>query len=184
MKALTKQLEREQRLNQRIAQIGVRLVRRFRATRGPGDLQELQHFLRSGRIYLEDRLALLKKRRGTRSRRQKRRFGSRAEVMKLRAGHDESLRDIDQILQRRREILLDLGDAAAWIVLGGQPRRIYSFYQSAKSYGLPREEGLAGPVVIAERAHGTGEFLVIENDLTRLVDLASWHASRLGSQDD
>jgi hypothetical protein len=73
-----------------------------------------------------------------------------------------------KVLTLRRRLLRQIADGFAWIVLRHDSRLILPLYQE-QPHHLPQGPGLGGPAELARRAMESGEFLVIENDLTRCV---------------
>ena len=90
--------------------------------------------------------------------------GSRDSVLK----RVETLRVRERVLVLRRLLLRQIADAFAWLVLRLDARLILPLYRE-QTHQLPRGAGLSGPAELARRAMKSGEFLVIENDLTRCL---------------
>lgn len=146
----------------------------------PADLLDMQTGLRRDLLWVEDRL------RTTRARAKELRRRLVARMKSGRASRDAvlehmaALRTRDKVLVLRRMILRQVADAFAWVVLRQDARLILPLYRE-QTHQLPRGEGLSGPAELGRRAMGSGEFFVVENDLTRCLgvgDLTVVFASR------
>lgn len=83
--------------------------------------------------------------------------------------HHQLLGARRQVLRQRRRILRQVGDALAWLVCGKEPRIISPFFESGRTQHLPDGIGAFGHISTRTRAHATGDYFVVENDLTRCL---------------
>lgn len=96
--------------------------------------------------------------------RYRRRYGPSARI-------GEHLRNCDLIAQelnQLRAILRQLGDAVAWAILRSDARIIRPLF-AKRTHFLSEGPGLVGPVQLIISAHELGQFLVIDNDVTRCL---------------
>lgn len=84
--------------------------------------------------------------------------------------HHLMLQARETALRVSEAIQRQVGDAFAWLVLRSDPRMISPLFE-ARSHQLPDQVGLSGPVLLANAAHDTGKWLVIDNDLTRCLGI-------------
>ncbi len=134
----------------------------------PAHLLDMQAALRRDLLWVESRLRTVRGRakalRRRLAARAKRDPASRDSVLK----HMATLVVRERVLVLRRLLLRQIADAFAWLVLRLDARLILPLYRE-QTHQLPRGEGLGGPAELARRAMHSGEFLVIENDLTRCL---------------
>lgn len=169
MQAIQRRIQREREFNLLIARWAAMTLRHRGGALTPATLEELQRWNRELRLDVDRWLSLLRERRGTRGQRIARRFGSTTAVHAARLAHDRALKNLQAMLRRRETVLRQVGDACAWMVLGGRTRVLFPLYNGGKLNPLPTNEGLWGPSHVATEAHATGRFLVIQNDLTRCL---------------
>ncbi len=146
----------------------------------PAGLLDMQTGLRRDLLWVEDRLRTTRARAKELRRRLVARMKSGRAFRDAVLEHMAALRTRDKVLVLRRMILRQVADAFAWVVLRQDARLILPLYRE-QTHQLPRGEGLSGPAELARRAMGSGEFFVIENDLTRCLgvgDLTVVFASR------
>lgn len=82
--------------------------------------------------------------------------------------HTQLLDARERALVMRRRMLRQIADGFAWLVLDQDPRLIIPLFEE-QTHQLPPREGVGGPAEIARKAHDSGHFFVIENDLTRCL---------------
>lgn len=82
--------------------------------------------------------------------------------------HAELADMLGRQLERNRQVLRQAGDVAAWIALRQEPRVIAPLY-AERTHHLAGGRGLVAPMQLMHEAHNTGQFLVIDNDLTRCL---------------
>lgn len=153
------------RQNRELAERGCELVDLFRRQRKPAVLQELQEQLWCALTHAEDEIQRLGERE---TRRKARSRGVRLGPAKARL-RERRLNVIQrrrQFFEERRMILRHLGDACAWMVLRESTRFVAPLHEE-RSHRLPRGHGAIGPRYVMQQAHGTGEFFVVNTDLTR-----------------
>lgn len=95
---------------------------------------------------------------------------NRARYGERREEHRRLLALRDDQLRLQRLVLRQIGDTHAWIVLCQDPRVIQPLHSEQTAH-LPDGVGLAGVVALAMKAHQSGNFFVIENDLTRCIGI-------------
>ena len=149
----------------------------------PELLDDIQGVLRQGQMACENELRRL---RGV-ARRRRARYPL---VARRRADLGRSFPEQYALLERRTELielqkrmLRQLADALVWVVLGRNHRIIAPLY-SKQTHTIPREQGLAGMILVETTLHESGRFFVLEVDLARCVgtgDLLLVRAGRLGS---
>jgi hypothetical protein len=169
MDAIARELACVTRRNEEIAQGGCFALEQLRASCTPPILQEIQDEIRSGIRYTMDRLKKIRSRKKHRSERIAARVRRNPGLRRKLNDHHDVLRARENALRHQQQILLQIGDACAWIVLRYNHRIIVPLADPEQNHRLPSEIGLIGPLIIADRAHESGEFLVIENDLTNTL---------------
>lgn len=99
-------------------------------------------------------------------------FSARAQrrpaLGRVLADHLSALALRKVLLERRRQTARQAADALAWLVLQDHPSSIAILYHP-QTHDVPQGIGLVGLMMVEEVAHGSGSFLVIENDLTRCL---------------
>jgi hypothetical protein len=169
LKGILRQLSEIDRLALQVAEVGVELIDRFRESRSPDQLQAIQDFIRAGLLAVEKRLGDTERRRQKRSSRNAR-LSLRNKASGRRYGeHIDAAKRRDDALRRYRSMLRQVGDACAWLVLGEDPRTIVPLFSDTRVHSFSKELGMIGPLELATRAHASGRFLVLENDLTRCL---------------
>lgn len=171
MRALERVVEELRRQNREIAEVLCSAMDIFVRAPTPQQLQVLLDVLREGQMACEDestRLrAVCRRRRSHYIRLRSRRPGIGPGIGQQYALVQERQR----LVRRCRRLLRQVGDAVAWVLLNGNPRLIAPLY-APQSHRIPRDEGLAGALLVQDRLHRTGRFLVLENDLVRCVGTA------------
>src|SRR6266540_2039348 len=136
----------------------------------PADVSDMQSALRRDLLWVESRLRTVR----GRGKVLRRRLAARANRVPASRDavlqHMEMLGVRERVLVLRRLLLRQIADAFAWLVLRMDARLILPLYRE-QTHQLPRGEGLGGPAELARRAMRSGEFLVIENDLTRCLGI-------------
>jgi hypothetical protein len=87
----------------------------------------------------------------------------------LRRHHLEQLERRRVILEERRRILRNIGDACAWIVLRADASSIHALHARGRTHFLADGLGMLGPLSVMRQAHSSGKFLVVNTDLTRCL---------------
>ena len=133
-----------------------------------------QDWVRRQRLWTEHRLRTVRARNTLRKKRLKRFTGpSRGIVNQVFAERQRQLEIQVRILQQ-------IGDTIAWRVLRGDARLFAALY-APRPHHLPLGTGIGGPILVARKPRESGEFYVIENDLTRVLgqgDLTAVWANR------
>lgn len=164
-------IKKEREYNRELAWIGCTAGNWLKLEITPEKLQIFQDAIRSELLAVEERLRLTRgrnKRRGDRLRTGLRRPAE----FHRKLGHYLALAETrDNLLQTRRAILKQCGDACAWAVLRTDPRLILPLFSETRTHNLSSGIGLVGPIQIMSSAHDTGQFLVVENDLTRCLGI-------------
>jgi hypothetical protein len=136
----------------------------------PARLQDVQDALRSNLLWTEARLQKVNARRIRRKPRLSSRIKRNPALKEVIAHHLSFLQGREQSLQVQRSVLRQIGDALAWLVLRADPRLIAPL-SAKRTHHMPEGVGLVGQVHFAQQIHATGQFLVIENDLTRCLGI-------------
>lgn len=132
-------------------------------------LQAIQDEVRGGLLWAEERLRSSAARVKHWKRIKGRRFKWIIDCERRRNERRPLFEIRDALLERQRSILQQIGDACAWVVLGYDTRLMAVLY-SERSHHLSSDGiGLFGPISAASAAHESGEFFVLENDLTRAL---------------
>lgn len=168
MKAVEKLVRDADEWNQRIGLLGSLLVDRFKDDRSPASLQEALDFVRLGISASNARLKVLRGRRVRRRALIKARRGRKKALGRLIQAHDVLIKRQVFQYEKRRRILRQIADAFAWVALSRTPRARALLFR-AQTHQPPEEMGLAGHLLVQGAAHECGDFLVIENDLTRCL---------------
>lgn len=92
------------------------------------------------------------------------------EAAERRRLHLEQMGRRRAVLEERRQILRCIGDACAWIVLRADPSTIHPLYARDRTHFLAVDDlGVIGPRSVMQQAHASGDFLVLNTDLTRCL---------------
>ncbi|MBI4540308.1 MAG: hypothetical protein HY704_12465 [Gemmatimonadetes bacterium] len=184
MKALGSVVERIRHESRETAEVLCLAVDSFARGPDPQRLQLLLDVLRDGQMTCEDARNRLK---GIRRRRERRYGALRSRKADVGAGMAEQERLAEErvrLVELRRSILRQLGDAVAWFLLGNNPRLIASLY-APRTRAIPRGAALAGLLRVEHALHGSGRYFVLENDLVRcggIGDLLVTQVGRIGSE--
>ncbi len=168
MKALTAENDRLRADNTRMATLTVTMVDKLRTGVTPMLLQGFQDGLRQDLLWTESRIRAVSNRRTQRGKRTKRRFGHHEWWPECAQQLFDAWRARENRLNTRRMILRQAGDAMAWIVLREDPDVLIPLY-APRTHHLNPGIGLIGQVQIVSTALATGDFLVLESDLTRVL---------------
>ena len=164
-------------LRRRIERLRVQIVATARATCDVADAMHLgvtPALLEEAQVHLRMQVLAVEAESGTWEARRKRR---RARLRAYRAKfgpsvligvHLELCSAYADELKRERQVLRQAGDTLAWLVLRCDSSIIAPLY-APRTHRLNAGVGLAGPMMILERAHASERFLVIDNDLTRCL---------------
>lgn len=155
--------------NHRLASLGCEWIDQLLEDRSPGILNNVQERLYRIIADTEEQIRGLMRRERRRRKRWARLPKPDRDSAACRDSHLEQLERRRDVLDERRRLLRQIGDACAWIVLGGEPREIRPLYSASRSQHLPGDEGALGPLSVMQLAHGSGKFRVILADLTRCV---------------
>ncbi|HST57684.1 MAG TPA: hypothetical protein VLK84_03280 [Longimicrobium sp.] len=156
-------------LSVQVSEMGVWVIDQFRKSLSPEHLAAVQDFVRSGLLNVERRIRDLRRRTPRKKRYQAECREADAATRRRIGEHNDHARRRDRALITHRNILRQIGDACAWVVLRENARIISVLFDETKQHHLAEGIGLAGPLELAQRAHRSGEFYVIENDLTRCL---------------
>lgn len=167
---LQSQVDQELDYNRQLARIGCDAGDLLKRTMSPQVLQQLQGAIRSETLAVEERLRQVRGRRRRRDARLRNRTRT-PEFRRKLADYIAIARHRDHVLLTRRSILKQCGDACAWSVLRTDPRLIVPLFSATRTHSLSGGIGLVGPVEVMTCAHESGEFLVVENDLTRCLGI-------------
>lgn len=168
MKALDSIVGRIRAQNREIAEVLCVAVDSFGRDPRPDRLQILLDVLRDGQMTCEEESKRLRaidarrKRHYARLRRRDHEFGRAIGAQYTLVAERARLVEI------RRRLLRQIGDAVAWVLLGGNVRLIASLY-TVQTHQIPREAGLAGAILVEHALHESGKYFVLETDLVRCV---------------
>lgn len=168
MKRLAVRLEQLDVEVHRSAVLGCRLIDQLRRGLTPAALDDFQHGLRMGLLDVESRIRewrARQPRRAVKLKALRRRSGGGSPTI---GAHLELCQRMEAQLEQLRRVLRQLGDALAWLVLREDVRVLAPLY-AQRTHFLNPGAGLAGPTELIMRAHRTGQFLVLDNDLTRCL---------------
>lgn len=169
MSGLERQIAHLEQRNREIAATAVAAVDAFRRRPDPMMLQAIQDEVRDGLLWAEERLRSNAARVKTWRRIKGRRFKWILNCERRRNERRSLFEIRDGLLERQRSILRQIADACAWVVLG-YDTRLMTVLHSERSHHLSSDGiGLFGPISAASAAHESGEFFVLENDLTRVL---------------
>jgi hypothetical protein len=181
MKGLERRIWRLRDERHQAAVLGCRFSDAFRDARSPEVLDNFQHALRMGLLDIEARLRSWQERSLRRPRKikalRKRAGGGSAligEHIQLAKAHEEDLGAF-------REMLRQFGDSIAWAVLSYNPRLIYPLF-GFRTHHLNTGVGITAVAHVIIEAHKSGEFLVIDNDLTRCLGIGDITVVRADSR--
>jgi len=140
----------------------------------PERAHEHQDWVRRQRLWAEHRLRTVRARIALRKKRLKRFTGP------TRGIANNVLAERERQLEIQVRILQQIGDTIAWRVLRADARLLAALY-APRTHHLPLGTGIGGPFLVARKPRESGEFNVIENDLTRVLgqgDLTAVWATR------
>lgn len=169
MKALLRQIQREQQTRRHQAEVAANLGTMLQKDLSPENVNAAQEWL-AGRIReTEDRIRKIHARRSRRKALLLPRLKRKNALRRRMGPHQALLEAREDVLKRRRVMLKLAGDAIAWLVCGNEPRLIYALFDPSKTHHAPTGVAAIGHRIIRRRAHQEGTFLVVENDLTRCL---------------
>jgi hypothetical protein len=168
MKGLTRKLSILREERHTAATIGCKLSDAFKNETTAKILDGCQHALRVGLLEVEDHLRSWQRRAKLRSKRIK--------ALRKRAGGGSALIQehlklgitCESFLQEYRGMLRQFGDALAWTALRHDSRVIFPLF-GTRTHHLNPGVGIAAVTHVIIEAHKTGDFLVLDNDLTRCI---------------
>lgn len=184
MKALEALNRRTMADNREVAQVLCRALEAFRERPSSKLFELLQDEIRSAQMWCEDEARRLGGLIDRRRARFKRIIGEDSECGRRLAEHTAKARERERIVEQRRLMLRQMGDALAWVVLGGNHRVIASNY-APQTHQIPREQGLAGALLVEHELMKTGRYYVLETDLVRCLgtgDLVVVEVDRMGHE--
>lgn len=169
MRAAQREVQLIDDLDVQVSETGVWAIDMFRESMSTHHLAIIQDLIRSGLQNVERRIRELRRRVSRKRRRQAQCRGADAVTKRLIGEHNEWSRSRDRALLSHRNILRQIGDACAWLVLREDARIVSVLFDETKQHHLAEGIGLAGPIELTQGAHQSREFFVIENDLTRCL---------------
>src|SRR6266699_437885 len=140
----------------------------------PDRAHEHQNWVRQQRLWAEDRLRTLHQRIDLRKRHLKRFTGHARGIV------NQVLIEREHQLEMQVRIVQQIGDTIAWRMLRADARLLAALY-AERTHHLPLGTGIGGPLLVARKPRESGDFYVIENDLTRVLgqgDLTAVWAKR------
>ena len=148
----------------------VAVAERVRRATTPELIQTAQDGIRGTLLWVESRIRLCQHRRRVRRVRLKRAVRHRSAHWKhdVYQPHLAALQRRDALLARLRSVLKQAADSLAWVVLREDQRIILPMFVK-RTHHLPEGIGLIGQVQVLGMIHDSGQFLALENDLTRIL---------------
>lgn len=152
----------------RVGCLAADLLRLTTANERVRALDNAQHYLRACLLEVEEAL------REWRDRRPRRREWIKRCRQRIQGGppligeHLKMVEKIETALAEQRQMVRQLGDGLAWVVLREDPRIIYPLF-AERPHHLTPDTGLAGATQVIIDVHKGGELLVLDNDLTRCL---------------
>ncbi len=167
-----------------VARVGSGAVAQFKLTPLPAILERIQDYLRPELTQVEYLLSRNRRRRAHRRSRVRPRLEKMLALRQIIGEHNQYLIIRDAILNARRNMLRQLGDGLAWILLGGDTRLIQAAFDPTQTHFIPPDIGGLGQVAIRLKINETNQFLALECDLTRCLgcgDLCVQRINELGA---
>lgn len=155
--------------NEQYAELGCKLATVLKKDLSADVLERGQQWLRPVLIQTETRLSQLKARRDRQRELLERRVEAKPELRRQLGDHQKLLKVRRRVLRQRRRILRQVGDALAWSVCGMEPLILAPFSAPGRRQHVPGGIGGFGPRNIRTRAHETGDYYVVDNDVTRCL---------------
>lgn len=185
VRALRRHIEALLEENENFARTGCKLVTVLEKDLSTKVLDGGQKdWLRPLLVATETRLSRLSDRRDRQGELLERRVERRPELRSQLGEHQQLLKVRRRVLRQRRRILRQVGDALAWIICGMEPQILAPLSAPGRRQHVPGGIGGFGPRNLRTRAHQTGDYYVVENDLTRCLgvgDLTVVPADAVGS---
>ena len=171
MKALKRRAAQVAKRNGKLAYDACDAVDYLRDHPTPSVFERVQNELRGGLLYIEEELRWHQRRKARRRTRFAGCDRSNEGIRTLTIAHSRELRALEEALSAQRRLLKQIGDAFAWVALGYNARSIVPYFSERRTHHLPSGIGLVGQASIAIKAHATGKYIVLENDLTRCLGM-------------
>ena len=168
MRCLQREIERAIEVNREVAGLACHVADWLPSHLTPATLQGLQHSLRADLFAVDQRLSNFRWRRSRRAQVLGRRFAGTPYFRECRNAHVAMLEERDRQYRWRRDLIRQVGDTVAWLVLRRDPAIISALF-AKRSHHSPDLVGLMGPHMLSDQAHAAGMVLVIDNDLTRCL---------------
>jgi hypothetical protein len=169
MLGLRLSIRKYDRANLSIAEKGCEQIELLLTQTHPATLDYVQDWLRSEMLAVEQAMqrwnARDKKRKGRWNRFPK---PTREEATR-REEHRHHVERRKWVMEARRHILRQIGDACAWVILRRNSRLIQPLYAKRRNHYLSQNQGAFGPHSIIKQAHASGRFYVLDTDLTRCL---------------
>lgn len=171
MSALSVEIDELERENRKLAREATLAIAAFQTAPTPLLLQRIQDEIRAGLLRVERRLRAVENARRRWRERGKIRFRAYSDLRRARAARVPSLERRDQLLRVQQQLLKQVGDSCAWVLLGYRPRLLRVLFSNDQVHHLPNDVGLVGNAGVAARANESGRFFALENDLTRVLSI-------------
>lgn len=121
----------------------------------------------------EKQIRHLKRRNKKRSRRWRRSAVARRASAHVRKAHLNAWAKRGELMEERKEIIKQCGDALAWSLGLGDPRFMIPLYKPA-THQLPDDHSVDGVLRMLEAGAGSSEYLVVPTDLTRCCGIGDF----------
>jgi hypothetical protein len=121
----------------------------------------------------EKRILQLRQRNKRRNRKWRRSAIARAASAELRQSHKTAWVKRAELLEERKGLIKQVGDALAWTLALGDPRFIIPLYKPS-THNLPVDHSVDGILRMLEAGAGTSDYLVVPTDLTRCCGIGDF----------
>jgi len=171
MRAIRQVVRKLDHQNRLIADQGCAWTERLLESLTGSVLNEFQEGLWYQLAETEHHIRALKRREKRRKRRWNRFPKPDREAAEARDQHLQYMEKRRLVLEERRRILRELGDACAWTVLRADSRNIRPLYSGSRTHQTPDGIGAIGPLSVMREANASGKFLALNADLTRYLGI-------------
>lgn len=170
MQALKRRIRLLKEERERAALLSCRLIDAFIADVTPQLLNGVQDALRVGLLEVEARIRLWDATSAVRRKKIKSLKARRGGGSPAIGEHLEHRAAYRRLLEEFRQQFRQFGDAVAWIALRHDSRIIVPLF-ALRTHHLSAGVGIAGPVQVISDGNKSGDFLVLDNDLTRCLGM-------------
>ena len=162
-------LSQDSRLR-KVARAAVEAIEAHRATLTPADLDELQTAGRQTLLFVLEQVREWEGRRAERKERLATALEGRPDRGAVLGRVDRGAKLYYEMLKREKLMVLQIGDALAWMVLGADPHRLVPLFALERAHvPIQTGTGLAAVASVAGELNRSGNVFAIENDLCRCI---------------